>query len=144
MKRFRNEAFDWAHGRTCIHLARYHARAMGHKVPKVPPFRDVAGAKRVLAKMGHESTTALLDAYFERRQAPAFIRLGDLATVPGEHGMDAVLVCAGAHKLIGWHALQLDKMAVVDFEFGQLFEGEDCPEELRGKRLHEVMTVFEV
>ena len=44
--RFEGQPFDWARAATCIHLVRFHARQMGHRVPTVPRFRSALTARR--------------------------------------------------------------------------------------------------
>lgn len=101
MARFRNKEFDWRYQRTCAHLARYQARAMGKRLPKVPRFRSAVGAKKGLAMLGHDSLIGLLDAHLERI-APAEMRVGDLCAVPGTQGLDAVFINVDLRKIAGW------------------------------------------
>jgi len=100
--RFEGKPFDWVRAATCIHLVRFHARQMGHKVPTVPRFRSALTARRVLQDMGHDSLVSLMDAHFERI-APAFCRVGDVMALPGDSGFDAIVIRAGVNKWIGWH-----------------------------------------
>ena len=99
--KFDNRAFDWRYARTCAHLARYQARAMGRRLPTVPRFRSAIGAKKALRMLGHESLIGLLDAHLTRI-APAEMRLGDLCAVPGTEGLDAIFVNVAPRKIIGW------------------------------------------
>ena len=101
LAKYRTRPFDWRTRSTCIHMARFHARGMGHRPPPVPSFRSAIGARRALASTGHASVTELLDSLFDRI-APAAMLVGDLAVVPGEDGWDAVMIHAGA-QLLGWH-----------------------------------------
>lgn len=114
LQRYRDKAFDWA-GPNCIRLSRAQASAMGHKVPPVPVFRSALGAKRALAKQGCETVTELLDKFFPRHFAPAFMLVGDLCVVDGEGGMDAVFISDGQGSLFGWHDAAPERMAVVKF-----------------------------
>ena len=118
LAKYRDTAFDWAAGRTCIHLAKFQARAMGHRLPSVPRFRSALGAKKALAAMGAENVIGLLDTLLPRI-APAEMLLGDLAAVAGEGGLDAVMVCAGPMKLLGWRE-DADAMVVLDVPLGEV------------------------
>ena len=99
--RFRGRAFDWRKRRTCIHLARAQARALGHRPPAIPDFRSALGAKTALKATGHATLETLLDSLFPRI-APAAMWVGDLALMEGGDGFDAIVICAGG-KMIGYH-----------------------------------------
>lgn len=99
--RFRGRPFDWRDRRTCIHLARAQARALGHRPPAIPDFRSALGAKTALKATGHPTLEALLDSLFPRI-APAAMWVGDLALMEGGDGFDAIVICAGS-KMIGYH-----------------------------------------
>lgn len=118
LKRYRNKVFDWSRGITCVHLARYHLRAMGHRPETLPRIRSALAAKRALKARGWESVEQMLDSMLPRI-VPAQMMLGDLATVPGEGGMDAVVVCAGPHKVFGWRADKPD-LALLDISLDEL------------------------
>ncbi|USA39616.1 hypothetical protein NCF86_00180 [Pelagerythrobacter marinus] len=102
LARYRGKVFDWSKGVTCVHMARFHLKAMGHRPQTLPRFRSALGAKRALAAHGWESVEHMLDTMLPRI-APAQMMLGDLATVPGQDGLDCILICAGPFKLLGWH-----------------------------------------
>lgn len=102
LKRYRGKVFDWAKGITCVHLARHHLRNMGHKPETLPRFRSALAAKRALRERGWSSVEAMLDSMMPRI-APAQMLLGDMAIVPGQDGLDCILVSAGPLKLMGWH-----------------------------------------
>lgn len=102
LARYRGKVFDWRTGITCVHLARAHLRNMGHKPPTLPRFRSPLGAKKALKERGWVSVEAMLDSMLPRI-VPAQMLLGDLAIVPGQDGMDSILVSAGPLKLMGWH-----------------------------------------
>jgi len=99
--RFDGVPFDWKGHSTCIHLLRFHAAQMGHKVPIVPRFRSAVGARKALLSTGWQTLPGLLDSMFERIP-PAFARVGDVMAVPGE-GFEALFIRAGVTKWIGWH-----------------------------------------
>jgi hypothetical protein len=101
LAKFRGTAFDWTEGRHCIKLAHYHLRQMGKRPPALPRIRSALAARKELKARGVESVTELLDSMLPRI-APAQMQLGDLATLPGDDGLDAVFVCAGPRRLFGW------------------------------------------
>lgn len=100
--KFKDKPFDWTKAATCIHLARYHAAKMGHKLPIVPRFRSVLGAKKALRDVGFDSLPDLLDSYFTRIP-PAFMQVGDLLALEGEHGWHSLVVKGDRSKFLGWH-----------------------------------------
>lgn len=104
LDKYRNKPFDWKKAITCVHMARFHLRRMGHKVPELPRIRGAIGATRALRERGWENVAQMLDAQASlERIAPAFMRVGDLAVLPGDEAMDSIVICAGMHKLLGWH-----------------------------------------
>lgn len=110
--------FDWKRWRHCIALARYQAVQLGHKPPPIRAIRSALAAKKELQRRGVESVRDLLDELFPRI-APAQMLLGDLAAVPGEDGLDAVFVCVGPNRLMGWHASK-PTLAVVVVDFSEI------------------------
>jgi len=118
--RFEGKPFDWAKSATCIHLLRFHAAQMGHKLPIVPRFRSALTAKRALLATGHDSLPDLLDAHFERIP-PAFMRLGDVMALPGTDGFESLNIKGSAHKFLGWHE-QAEGCAIIDIDADELRE----------------------
>lgn len=114
LRRFRGKVFNWRAGITCVHLARFHMRAMGHKPETMPRIRSALAAQRALKQRGWESVGHMLDSMLPRI-APAQMMMGDLAMVPGEGGLDALFVCAGPLKLFGWRE---DAPALVLLDIG--------------------------
>lgn len=103
LNKYRTRPFDWKKGITCVHMARFHLRKMGHRVPELPRIRGLIGAVRALKERGWANVAEMLDAQGLERIAPAFMRVGDLAVLPGDEAMDSIVICAGTHKLLGWH-----------------------------------------
>jgi hypothetical protein len=97
---FMDEPFTWE-GSTCIHLAVFHARAMGWDMPNVPEFHGAAGARMALKKMGVRSVKGLLNSFFAPI-APAYALVGDLLALPGEKGLEGVCVVLGNGRCLGW------------------------------------------
>lgn len=101
-KRFRNIPFDWGKAATCIHLMQYHARKMGHRMPKVPRFRSAFGARKRLESMGYKSVVEVMDAYFERIPV-SFMLPGDIMAIPGDGGFECLCIKGERQKFLGWH-----------------------------------------
>lgn len=101
LERFRNKAFSWEGGRTCVHLARWHLKHSGHKVQAVPKVDGALAAKKAMKDRGWKSVSEMLDSLLERI-APAQMVLGDIAVLPGE-GMEGIVICAGPRRVFGWH-----------------------------------------
>lgn len=118
--KFRNKAFDWKAGFTCVHLARFHLRAMGHKPPKLPPIRSALAARRALDERGWPTVSAMLAAFVEPVQAAAMLP-GDLAVIEQdeEHGLGAILVAVAPHKLAGWDA-RAERLCVLDVDWSEI------------------------
>lgn len=112
LARFRGREFDWSTGRHCVSLARAQMRAMGHCPPSLPRVRSALAAKKALKTRDYASVTDMLDTLLPKI-APAEMLLGDLATMPGGGGLDAVFICAGPLKLFGWTDAR-PELAVVD------------------------------
>jgi len=120
MNKFRKKKFEWKKGHTCVHLARFHLKKMGHAVPKMPPVASMLGAVRALEAKGWANTCDLLDAQPGlQRIPPARMLLGDLAVAPSEDGLGSILVNAGVGKLIGWHE-NAEGMVVIQIPLGDL------------------------
>jgi hypothetical protein len=115
MAKYRAAMFDWGKSVTCVHMARFHLRKMGHKPEPLPSrVRSAIGAKRALAERGWANTLDMLDAQPGlTRITPAMMWLGDLAVLESQDGFGAIFVCAGPQKLIGWLDAA-DSMLVVD------------------------------
>ena len=116
---FRARAFAWKECH-CIHLARAQGIAMGHDLPAVPSFNSAQGARVALKKMGVASVAELLDIWFERHPAPAFARIGDLLTLPGEtelgrrdDALAGVGIADGMGNIFGWHASDPSRLSAV-------------------------------
>jgi hypothetical protein len=120
MRKFRSKEHDWKKGDTCVHLARFHLRRMGHSVPKLPPIASMLAAKRALEARGWATVADMLDAQPGlARITPAAMLLGDLAAAPSEDGMGALLVHIGMGRLMGWHDSAIG-MVVLDIAPGDL------------------------
>lgn len=101
VERYKGKAFDWSRGITCVHLARQHLRNMGHKPPTIPRFRSALAARRALKAGGWNDVAAMLDSILPRI-APAQMTLGDVAILPGDGGLDAIVISAGPRRVFGW------------------------------------------
>ena len=101
-ERFGGVPFDWRTRGTCIHLLRFHAEQMGHKVPTVPRFKSALSARKALVATGRQTLPALLDTMFPRIP-PAFMLTGDVMALPGDSNFEGLVIRAGVQKWIGWH-----------------------------------------
>lgn len=110
LARFRNRPFGWATRRTCIHLARAQARALGHRPPAIPDFRSPRGAKTALKALGHDNLEQLLDSLFPRIP-PLAAWIGDLVILAGGEDFDGIGVAVGG-KIAGYHEDHLDQGVV--------------------------------
>lgn len=113
LNRYRGRPFAWRAGHTCVHMARFHLRGMGHKPPVMPRIGSVLGAKRALAANGWDDVAAMLDSLLPRI-APLEMRLGDLAVGEGLDGLGAIFVCIPPFKLLGWHE-EAEGAVIIDF-----------------------------
>lgn len=116
---YHERSFDWRRQATCLHMARYQMKAMGHAPPRIPPIRSELRAMKELRARGHESLILLFDTLLPRI-APAEMRLGDLAAIPGDEGrFDCLLINVAPRKFAGWHPDSF-LMAVMDIELGNV------------------------
>lgn len=116
----RGRALDWKAGMTCVHMARFHLRAMGHRPEPLPRIRSIIGARRALKERGWADVAAMLDAQPGLcRIAPAAMLPGDLAALESADGMGSICVCAGPHKIIGWRE-DAAEAVVIDLAFDQI------------------------
>lgn len=114
MARYRHRAFDWATGATCIHMLRFHLKKLGHKVPAVPKLDGPVAAKRELKKRGYASVSAMLDDLLEPIVVAAMLP-GDVSVLPGEEGLEGVVISLGTTRAIGWHE-DAEGMTVLEIE----------------------------
>lgn len=130
--RYRGHLLDIKARNDCMHMALSHAKAMGVKVPRVPPLRGWKSSLRVMAQMGFTTMADVMDHCGFERIPPAAMLMGDIAWrgVPDDAEefsadparMGGLLVCVGPHKLMGWFANPetQGKMVVMDMSFDQL------------------------
>lgn len=120
LARYRGRTFCWRAGVTCVHLARFHLRKMGHKPETLPRLRSIVGARRALKDRGWADVAAMLDAQAGlMRIAPAQMLTGDLAVLASADGIGAIFVCVGPHKMIGWRE-DAPGAVVLDLTFDQV------------------------
>jgi len=118
LAKFRGKRFDWKAGRTCVHLARFHLRAMGHKLPKVPPIRSALGARRALDANGWRDAGDMLRGIGLEEIVPGRMLLGDLIVYEqdGDHGLGAIAVQVAPFKTILWADWAGETLATIDFD----------------------------
>ena len=101
--RYSGKAFDWRKHATCLHMIRFHAAQMGHKLPTIPRFRSAVGAVKALRAEGVETLPELMDKYFPRIPAAQMLA-GDVAAFPGEGGgLDGLMIYGQLRAVLGWH-----------------------------------------
>ncbi len=103
LAKYRDKPFDWKAGSTCIHLLRFHLRKLGYKPERLPRIRSAIGARRALEERGWKHVGDMLDTILPRLPGHAMMTLGDVAMLRSEDGFGAITICAGPHKLLGWH-----------------------------------------
>ena len=119
LQRYRGRALDWQAAITCVHMARFHLRQLGHRPPALPRIRSFIAARHALTARGWSDCAQMLDAQPWLAQiAPAAMLPGDLAFRASEDGLGSILICAGAQKAMGWFE-GADGMVVMDMNFGQ-------------------------
>lgn len=109
---FRGKPFAWAGRANCIHLARAVLVAFGHMPPPVPMFRTAIGAKRALRKRGFADLGALIGSMLPEIP-PAAMWPGDIALLPDEHGLGALVIADGTGQLLGWHDSDLSALKAI-------------------------------
>lgn len=100
MDKYKDRSFAWGVV-DCIRMSSFHARKMGHVVPKLQRYRTYAGAVRALKKSGYETIQAAFDDLFTEIPL-ATARAGDFVIGDGENGMDASFIWCG-RKMMGFH-----------------------------------------
>lgn len=122
LDKFRGKPFDWAKGRHCGALLRFHLAAMGHPKPKLEQMRSALGARRALAARGCADMAEICRLFLNLEAiAPARMLMGDLVVSASADGIGGVLICAGPNKVFGWSE-DSPRLAVWDCEFGQFGE----------------------
>ena len=118
--RFAGKAFSW--GRVdCAKVGAFHLRQMGHHaglgLHKAGTYRSALTAKRALARAGHDSIAAALDAIGLERIAPAAAWTGDVLLTPGDDTWEALAIVVGNGAVLGFHQdlAVLDIVRVFDF-----------------------------
>lgn len=119
---FRGKAFSWD-GCSCYDLAIAHLRNMGRKTGRKHSFKTPLGVKKIMQRNGWATVADFLDDLMPgARIAPAQMLVGDLAVLAGEeaaHGIDAIVVCAGPLKFMGWRE-GMDGLVVLDVSLDQV------------------------
>ena len=103
MDKYRDRPFDWPTRSTCLHMAAFHLRQLGHSPPPVPRVRSLLGAKRALAKRGWADAGEMLAGIGLVEIAPARMVIGDLAVLMSDaDNIGAITISVGG-KVMGWH-----------------------------------------
>lgn len=105
MARWQGRAFAWG-AVDCVRIGTSHLRAMGHHLAlglhKAGSYRTALGAKRALARAGHDSIAAALDGVGLDRIAPAAALPGDFIVTPGTEGWEALTIAIGNGAVLGF------------------------------------------
>src|SRR3546814_1528003 len=83
---------------------------MGQKPPTLPRIRSALAAKKALKERGWASVSDMLDSILVRIP-PAMMQLGDVATVEGDQGLDALFVCARSEE----HTSELQSLMRISY-----------------------------
>lgn len=120
---------DWRTGVTCLHMIRFHLRALGHRPERLPRLRSLIAAKRALKERGWETLADVLDAQPGlMRITPAMARLGDIAVAPSADGIGAGHIFVGVSRdgranFLGWHDTDTERqvhgMQVIKFALNE-------------------------
>jgi hypothetical protein len=98
MDKYRHRPFDWATGATCIHMFRFHARKMGHRIEAVPKLTGPIDARRELKKRGYDSVEAMFDDLLT--PIPVAMMLpGDVSVLPDDSGLGGIIISLGASAI---------------------------------------------
>ena len=122
VRRYKGKRFDFKAARTCVHMARFHLAAMGHKVPPMPKVNSLVSARRALDSRGWSDCAAMIDSLGFERIAPAQMLAGDLAFRASEDGLGGLLVALGPFKVFGWFGNEETegRAVVMDMDCSQL------------------------
>lgn len=90
--------------RDCVRLAAAVLAALGHPVPKIPPYRTQAQARAALAAHGAATVADLLDGIGLPRIAPARAMTGDLLFHPGAEpdAIGSLCIALGNGAMLGF------------------------------------------
>lgn len=93
--------------RDCVTMAAVLLGALGHKVPKVPPYKTDIAAARALKTQGVDDLAGLIDKLGLERIPPASALLGDLLFLPGAdevgNSIGALVIAIGNGAGMGFH-----------------------------------------
>lgn len=109
LDRFAGKAFAW-NAQDCVRMAAFHLRRLGHKpqLARAGSYRCALGARRALARAGHDSIAAAIDALGLPRIPMAAAIVGDVGMLPSDAETDAalgaVIVCLGNGRWLGFAA----------------------------------------
>lgn len=118
MDKYRGKVFSWSAGITCVHMAKFHLRQMGHRSPTLPRIRSELAARKAMKERGWTDVTAMLDSILPRI-APAQMLLGDLCTAVSGDGIGAIFINVGPRKVMGWREDAPD-LVVLDISLDEL------------------------
>lgn len=98
LEKYRARTFDWETGATCIHMFRFLAKRMGHKIEAVPKLDGPIAAKRELKKRGWDSVEEMLDALLTPIPVASMLP-ADVSVVPDDSGLGGIVISLGSTAL---------------------------------------------
>ncbi|MGN5374581.1 DUF6950 family protein [Sphingomonas hankookensis] len=102
LNRFAAKPFSWSGAATCVHLVRWHIRAMGKPAPTMPRFRSPLTARAALKERGWATLADMMDAVLPRI-LPAEVIVGDVVEMPGDsEAFGALCIAVGNGRVMGY------------------------------------------
>lgn len=107
--KFGLKRFSFARGRDCGQLVAFHLGKLGRSlsIGSAGSYKDAAGAKRAVERLGFPNLPAFMDDRLERVPY-ARILVGDIVQMPAEPGefcdLGALAVYHGSGTVFGYHA----------------------------------------
>lgn len=102
LNRFAAKPFSWTSAATCVHMVRWHIRAMGQPAPTMPRFRSPLMARAAMKERGWATLADMMDAVLPRI-LPAEAIVGDVVELPSENAaFGALCISVGNGRVMGY------------------------------------------